>query len=233
MGMWSSNDLVLKLGKTSPLTNYFTQSTLEKVIVTGYQRLVDYDDFEIPLYVSNSQGALSDPALLVKNTETEKIVIMPLSINFADVGIVPEFGYIFYNLMEYFIPATMDKSFYEIGEDISLKARGPELTVTEPKVAGNSANQATILKEFPAFYTVKYPGDYTVTQTPISGEVLTEKFFAKISKNESNIVREEETLVGPYVPPIDVAQDLDLLIYIAAALVALLFIEWILTSKDA
>ena len=49
---------------------------------------------------------------------------------------------------------------------------------------------------------------------------------------ESNICKIKDVLAVPYVEKKVEHIDLDLLIYFAAAMVALLFIEWLLQSSD-
>ena len=59
-----------------------------------------------------------------------------------------------------------------------------------------------------------------------------ENFFVTIPDIESNIVREEDTLTNPYFPPVLESDNLDLVFYFALALVALMFIEWWLKSRE-
>jgi hypothetical protein len=76
------------------------------------------------------------------------------------------------------------------------------------------------------------PGTYTLTQTPISGVEVTESFFVKIPAEECNTARTVETLSNPYTEKVEEGFDYDLLLYFAIALVALLFAEWWLQSRE-
>jgi hypothetical protein len=56
--------------------------------------------------------------------------------------------------------------------------------------------------------------------------------YVKIPASESDIFAEGEGLVDPYVAQDTSAFFKDLMFYIAAAMVAILFIEWWLSSRD-
>ena len=58
------------------------------------------------------------------------------------------------------------------------------------------------------------------------------KIYVKIPAAESNIAAREDTVYDPFTGSIQYDYFKDLLIYFAAALVALLFIEWILQLRD-
>jgi hypothetical protein len=114
---------------------------------------------------------------------------------------------------------------FEVGETVTLNARGPELNVTGGDIE-------TTLTEFPAQIKVEKPGVYTMTQIDISGEFITESFFVGYSNYESNITKEVNKLPLLYVEEVPENEDKDLLVYFAAAIVALLFIEWWLQSRE-
>ena len=86
--------------------------------------------------------------------------------------------------------------------------------------------------EFPASIVVNKPGSYTLTQVDFSGEYIIENFYVTIPKIESNITKEIGSLPLLYVEERIEQEDKDLLVYFAAAIVALLFIEWWLQSRE-
>ena len=88
------------------------------------------------------------------------------------------------------------------------------------------------ITEFPANVMLKDPGVYTVTQTPISGKEVMDNFFVKLPSAESNINSSVDVLENPYYAPEQGSNDLDLLLYLSIALVALLFIEWWLHTRE-
>jgi hypothetical protein len=128
-------------------------------------------------------------------------------------------------MFTYFIPSTMTSNTFEIGDTVTLAARGTNL-----KVEGNGFEYAMEGKT--GSITVTRPGAYTVTQTPMSGdELIIENFYVRIPTDESNITKQVSSL-----PTTDVDAEVriefeDLLFYFAIALVALLFIEWMLQMK--
>ena len=89
-----------------------------------------------------------------------------------------------------------------------------------------------MFEQLPAEITVVKPGTYTLTQTPISGITVIDKFYVSIPDEESNINLKEDTLTNPYFYSDDNTSNLDLLFYFALALAALLLIEWWLKSRE-
>ena len=61
---------------------------------------------------------------------------------------------------------------------------------------------------------------------------MTTEFYVKMPAAESDILRVVEELDNPYVEKVPEPEDLDLLVWFAAALVALLFAEWWLQSRE-
>jgi hypothetical protein len=88
------------------------------------------------------------------------------------------------------------------------------------------------LTQFPGTVQLHCPGVYAVSQIPISGKEVTERFFVRIPASESNIKPREESLENPYFVVRDEVQDMDLLLYFAVAMVALLFAEWWIQCRD-
>ena len=79
---------------------------------------------------------------------------------------------------------------------------------------------------------VSAPGTYTMTQSAMSGETIIESIYVKIPSAESNISLVEDTLTNPYFFEETTSNNIDLLFYFALAVVALLFIEWWLKSRE-
>ena len=78
------------------------------------------------------------------------------------------------------------------------------------------------------------PGTYTLTQADVfSGEEIIERVYVRIPSQESNIWYEHDAIEAPFEMEDNSEFLKDLLIYIAAALVFLLFAEWWLKSRDA
>ena len=115
-------------------------------------------------------------------------------------------------------------------EKVELNARGEELFVT---LEDNPDVEITPYTQFPATMTVSKPGKYVLKQQTGFGENIEERIYVTIPMAESNIFADGENLENPYAnTQVDDSLD-DLLLYIAAALVALLFIEWWLQSRES
>ena len=192
----------------------------EKLTVSQYTKFSMYDDAYTPIMYCGE-----DPVMLVKNELDEKVVVMNFSMNYSNLAISHYFPLFMYNLIEGFIPSTVEEYVYEVYDDVTLNSRGDTLSVVGPGI-----NE--ILTQFPAQITVMQPGAYTLTQMPISGVEVVESFFVKIPAEECNTARTVDTLPNPYVEKVEEGFDYDLLLYFAIALVALLFAEWWLQSRE-
>ena len=172
----------------------------------------------------------TEPVLLVRNEPTAKVVVMAFSLHYSNLPIVKEFPLLMHNVFEYFWPATVEKNAYEVYEKVELNARGEELFVT---LEDNPDVEIPPYTQFPATMTVSKPGKYVLKQQTGFGENIEERIYVTIPMAESNIFADGENLENPYAnTQVDDSLD-DLLLYIAAALVALLFIEWWLQSRES
>jgi hypothetical protein len=129
-------------------------------------------------------------------------------------------------VFEYYFPETVSKNAFEVNEMVELKARGLELTV-------EGFGLQETFKDFPAYIKVDKPGTYVMTQSTFTGKEITERIYVRIPVSEYNIKAVGEAIVEPYKVKDDSDFLADLLVYIAAALVALLFIEWWLQNHDS
>ena len=132
-------------------------------------------------------------------------------------------------MFNYFLPTTMESDSFEIGETVDLTARGTELSVqgynTDITFEGKTGQMVATA-----------PGSYTVTQKPIGynadeDELIIENFFVNIPNSESNITKQVDQIPPASVEVVVEIEYQDLLFYFAIALVSLLFVEWILSSK--
>lgn len=200
-----------------PIMNNITP---ESITVTQYTPITHYNGYDALLYAENS------PVLIAKNEPFQKIAVMSFSLNYSNLAMLLEFPLMIYNMFEYFSPSTFEGNVFDINEEISLNSRSDMLTVN-----GGALNDLEIV-EFPDTIKVSRPGVYTVTQVPISGEAVVESFYVKLPAEESNIYYEEDVLVNPAYYEVTETNDIDLLLYFAIALVALLFAEWWLHSRE-
>ena len=153
---------------------------------------------------------------------------MPFSVHYSNIGIKPEyFVPLVFNLFETWIPATVIGNAFSVYEEVSLNARGQQLTVTSTSLN----NESIVFTQFPAVLSLDLPGTYTLTQTTDFGKTVEERIYVKIPAYESNIWSVEDTIHDPFLIQEGQAYE-DLTLYLAAALVALLFCEWLLHSRE-
>ena len=191
----------------------------EAIAVSRWTTISSYDGYTPVLYVDN------DPVFIVKNEPNQKIGVMSFSLNFSNLPVMLEFPMMLYNIIEYFIPSTVTEYVFDVNETISLGSRSEELSVM-----GNGLDE--VITEFPAKLLLVKPGVYTVSQTPLSGVDVIENFYVKIPAAESNINTKHDSLANPYMYSDPVDANTDLLLYFAIALVALLFMEWWLHTRE-
>ena len=148
--------------------------------------------------------------------------------------LLTDFGRIIYQMFNYYVPSAvtvedgLPDSLFEIGDQVTLNARGPELSVTLP-----SSSDALIYDTFPSTITLEVPGTYGYEQTLISQVTSSGNFYVKVAASESDLTREESALPELEIPDTgEEGEGLDLLLYFAIALFALLFIEWLLQVKE-
>lgn len=171
------------------------------------------------------------PMLMVRNDIGKEggrqMLVLSFSFAYSNFGVLPEFYLLMKNAFEYFFPSTVNKYAYEIGEKAELNARGTSLSIS------SYAFEEPIEKtEFPASVVLSAPGTYTITQTTYYGMLVTEKIYVKIPGAESNITGIKNNLYSPEREKNEADYFRDVITYIAAALVAFLFIEWCLHLKD-
>ena len=166
------------------------------------------------------------PLFAVRNDEDMKVVVMPFSLHYSNLAVTVEFPLLVYNTFEYFYPETVKANSFEVNEKVELNARGTELLV-------EGYDFEKTFDVFPSYITVSTPGTYMMTQTTFTGEEVVERIYVRVPEAECNIKATGEAIAEPYKTN-DKSDFLkDLLLYIAAALVALLFVEWWLKGRDS
>lgn len=223
-------DFNLAAGVPHPITQYLNP---DSIYVSSYKRVTLWNGYDPIIYCAG------DPILLVKNDSAEKVVLLAASLNMSDLSILGEFPILFYNMFDYFFPATVESNLYNVYDEVGLNARGDSLKITDQQgrsstyhsvPAGGVKTPGTLY--FPDDkFVPESSGVYTITQTLISGRMMTDEIFVRILSSESDITQGFTEFRGPSRPEI-VSNDFDLIIFIAAALVALLFAEWWLQSHD-
>ena len=207
---------ILSEGESHPVMNNLDVSN---VILTYFNPIISYDNY-VPLAMYEQY-----PVVLLKEEVDQKILLLPFSMHYSNMALLPIFPFMLHNVINYFFPVTIEENKYEINDVVSLNARSDELNIVGPNT------QITITK-FPADLTLIVPGAFTLTQIPLSGKTVVDSIFVKIPAKESNINSEESVLQNPYFFEEAEMTNVDLLFYFALAVVGLLFIEWWLKSRE-
>ena len=170
----------------------------------------------------------SNPLLAVKNEVDSKVVVMPFSMHYSNFALLKEFPTFMFNLIRYFLPATVSENAFEVNQTFSLQARGEKLSLL--------TNKGELVKEFDSFptsYSLTAPGTYMLRQSDFLGKKISDqKIYVRTPEYESNIMAREEALDNPYKVDVVLIHYDDWLFYIAIALVSLLFIEWWLQCRE-
>lgn len=222
LGSTLNGVFTLASGESHPIMD---NVTAENIMITQYTRIVNYDDSYTPLMYCGG-----DPVFLVRNEPTSKVAIFSINaINRSDFAMLLEFPRMMVNMFNYFLPSTISDTLVEVGEEVTLNARAEALKISYSN--RDNKTETIQLDTFPSTLKLTVPGIYTITQTLLSGETLIENFYVKISAVQSDIFQEVE-LNTLYREETEEEEDYDLLVYFAAALVALLFLEWWLQSRE-
>lgn len=214
----------------SPLVAYLDAPSCH---VNKYTKLSMDSSYQPLLYCADTNA----PIYFVKDDDQAKVAVLGIDVHYSDFSISNgALTIILANLFTYFMPATITDFVYEIGDMVSMNTRGEMITFMDPdgKIIGeyNKAAEGVV---FPISYRVMAPGMYTIETRiiyPSREENVTEYFYVKTLTAESNIVEQKEALNGPIVEKEEHTLDIDLLLYFAAALVTLLFLEWTLQLKE-
>lgn len=196
----------------------------ENITVNKFTELTAADGYDTLMSVSG--GERLAPVVMAKNEPDQKIVVMSFSLNYSNFAMLLDFPLFMYNIFQYYSPSTLTEYVFEVNDEVSLNSRSEMLVVTDQE------DNETEISTFPGTLTLKTPGLYAVSQTPIDGEKVTEYFFVKMPESECNIAEEIDTLDNPYFAAVEEKADIDLLLYFALSLVVLLFAEWWLQSRE-
>ena len=193
--------------------------TADNITISRYVK-ISYEGVYKTLMTCDSQ-----PMLSIKDEPDSKVIVMAFSLHYSNLPILLDFPLLIKNVFDYYFPTTLEANAFEVNERVSINARGEELTVT-----GYDFEKTFV--EFPAYFTVSNPGTYVLTQTTFTGKEIQEKIYVKVPSAESDIFAEGEGLTDPYTEKDRSEFFKDLMFYIAAAMVAILFLEWWLSSRD-
>ncbi len=219
------SDQVNSSGLYAPLTSEANSPLLHNVkagaiTVSRYSRISNFVGYDVLLSCDTY------PMLLLRDEGPNKMMVMPFSVHYSNFGNNMYFPLFMHNVFEYFFPVMTDGFVFEVGESLTVNGRGENV-----KISGAN-NREWTLDKFPAQFIFGVPGTYEVSQTTYYQAELSENVFVKIPSSESNICSVENALRNPV--QIKKSDDgiNDLLIWFAAALIALLFIDWLLQVRS-
>ena len=207
----------LSTGVVHPLTNYMDPS---RITVSTYRRIVYSAGFEELFFCGG------DPVLLAKNEVDSKVVVMPFSVNNSNITTKWDFAILLTNIVNYYFPLTTEKYVLDVNESLSVNSKAGKLDVRGP------LGLISELDTFPKELVFSEPGSYKLSQIPISGIEEVREIFVKIPEEECNIFREVDVLTRIQIEKVIEEDDYDLLIFVAAALAALVVVEWWLQAKE-
>ncbi len=207
-GIWPSS---ITLSKYSYLTAY-----------TGYESVLTCD---------------GSPVLLAKNENGLKTLILAFNIHWSNLPVLTDFPRLIGNMCSYSLSPTVEKNAYLVGEEIGIHTKPNVRSVSVKGVFTDGGESEEIYTSFPVSFPSSRTGVYTVTQTLLSGEVVTDYFTVRSPQAESVFGVVETTLTVPIVSgsgtDASVARDtVDIYVYLAAALLVLLCIEWGLQYRE-
>lgn len=218
----------LRLGRREPADGFLTSNMphpllsrveAEKIYITKYTKIMAHDGFEeLMLYGST-------PVLLAKNEADAKVMVMAFDLNYSNFSMLFDFPAFILNIFNYYMPPTISAFSYEIGDMVSLNAKGETLSVS-------GRDMESEFTQFPTEIQVTKPGTYTLTQVSMTGDYIIENFFVGISNFESNITKRVDSLPLLYVEKVQEEEWKDLLVWLAAAMLVLLFLEWGLYARQ-
>ena len=209
-------ETTLKAGDSHPIMSGVTPSN---ITLTQYTPVLQYAGYTTLMSVG------SNPVVLAKNDPHQKIVLMSFSLHYSNLAVLLDFPLMINNLLEYYTPPTITEYVFDVNSTVSLNSRSETLSVVGPSVDVK-------LNEFPSTLTLKTPGVYTLSQTLVSDKDLIDTLFVKVPAAESNTENVEDSLRNPLFIEKKEITDLDLVMYFAIMMAALLFIEWWLKSRE-
>lgn len=215
LGQIRNGTYTMAAGAVNPITDFIDASSVTAVT---YRAIAQAEGFETLMYCEG------DSVFAVKNEPDEKVAVLTLDLNRSNLPVLLEFPVLVNNMFEYFLPCTLQKSVFDVGETIAVDARGVDVTLT------GGAEEKYL--ETPASVVIETPGSYRITQTLLSSAETAADFFVKISAAESDFNRAEKEIPG--VLQIQTAQDEqgDLYLYLAIALTFVLIAERFLYSRE-
>ena len=206
-------------GVSHSLLQYFNPANLG---VTQYTRITSIDDSDfIPVLYCGE-----DPVMLVKNTGSQKVVVMPFSINMSNFY-GRELMTFMYNLVNYFMPYTLTDYDYTIGESAAVDCKGVSVSVRSER------GTTSTISRFPTKYTFSEIGTYTfTTRFELEKDNEIRKVYVHMPSSESSLFNMSEFRILMNNEEVTGEMGTDIFLYFAIAMLVLLAVEWCLQFKE-
>lgn len=200
---------------------------------TEYSRAVSYAGYESILRCNG------DPVLLARDTGGVKTVVLAFDLHMSTLPVLLiDFPLLINNLCNYSMAYTVDNTLYNVGDSVTVNAKADTETMTIKAKYASGEEEKTEYTEFPVVLDVTKAGAYTVTQTLASGRVVEDSYFVRLPESESVFNFTGKTLVNPIVlssvgTDTEIENDtMDIYVYFAAVLLALVCVEWGLQYRE-
>lgn len=210
-----SGDFTMMGGVINPIMNYIDATA---ITATTYRPITSAEGFEMLMYCEG------DSVFAVRNDDEMKVAVLTLNLNTSNLAMLYQFPTMIVNMFDYFIPQTIQDNVFDVGEDITIQARG-----TDVKVVGGQGETAV---QVPATVSMSTPGSYTVTQVLATGRRAEAAFYVKIASSESNLNRVEDEIPGASLIEKPENIESDIYLWLAVALFAVIFLERFLQARE-
>ncbi len=202
-----------------PLLQYIDP---EEMGVTAYKKVLSYDESFRPILFCNG-----DPVMLVKETPTERFIVMPFSINWSNLANTSLLTKLLYNMITHYMPLTLQE--YEVEADgaVELLCKGSSITVTDPN------GEAETYYDFPGSIDLPELGTYTfATNYAYEKEREIRKVYVKLPNSQSGLFR--SIALNMRLDNTEIWEELgsDLFLYLAIVILVLAVVEWCLQLRD-
>lgn len=209
--------------------------TPANIEVTEYARVVTYAGYESLMRRGN------DPVLLARDDNGAKTIVLAFDIHMSTLPVLPDFSMLIANMFDYSVSYTVDGTIYDAGSSIELNAQANTESMTVHAVYADGTENTQTYTQYPVTLDAQKPGVYTVSQTlgGAEGQEQTEQsFFVRVPEEECDFARTEADLAQPSVvtgigTDTTVKNDtMDIFVYLAAALLVLVCVEWGLQYRE-
>lgn len=185
-------------------------------------------------------SASGNPVLLInegkyeenkdEDRRQERIILALFDTEYSNIVRRNDFAFMFHNIFQTFMPQTViDGNTFDVGQSITVNAQGNKLTMVYESESSEIFNLPSSIK------LVK-PGVYRFEPESLflGKDWGFDEIYVKVPAAESNIFANGIALKAVYRDKESDDQSYqDLMIYFAAAMLALLFTEWFLQSHES